>query len=703
MSKNAKTWLIILAVVLFLCLIVPEAMKGILLLLSFPIGMILFMCLIGGIQSASEKHSNNKYMAQEKARDEQAISALKYHSIQSRGEYLNGWARVKIAEHRYTYVKNVDGRDVFIKPDSRFVESYNYQLGKNVTTEYTDTQKANFFENAEEFIYQSAIVERDRKVALLGVDGQYVFPFNYGEGETLFSDFNKLDNNCLEYSRTFKNPDRNDMNDTETIYINRDGKIIYDGFVRNKIIENGCLVIHDGHYRMEIDLKSAKVVLPFCLNHFTFANGTKLIFSRKDRSGWNVYDPSCQKLLFEHPYGSIVYLDKQDSYLVIDDKTIGVANSNGKIIREFSNEEIKFIYDQRYLYGDYSLYDFDGTRIIGWPYHIREVIHDEEVSCDTVWWSTYIDPRDTPKQPPFTKMAWGRIMFIICNHDFCDTVFDLKGTVILGPINPTVNVEYDKETNKPKGFAYYLPWSKTWEHCSLDGKVLCKNNQLPSRKRAIQSPSTNITARPPITNDKTQSAVKVKKDKKFLFFDTETTGLPRNYNAPISDLENWPRLVQLSWIVTAADGKALNVKDFIIKPDGFTIPEESSKVHGITTDIAMRDGTPLQDVLTEFVSDLEATDMIVGHNVDFDKKIVGAEFLRCKLRSKSLDKPTVCTMKSSTNYCALPGKYGYKWPTLQELHNKLFGESFEDAHNSLNDIKATKKCFFELRERGIIC
>ena len=161
-------------------------------------------------------------------------------------------------------------------------------------------------------------------------------------------------------------------------------------------------------------------------------------------------------------------------------------------------------------------------------------------------------------------------------------------------------------------------------------------------------------------------------------------------------------MVQLSWIVTDASGKELSVKDFIIKPDGFTIPEDSSKVHGIATEIAIRDGNPLQDVLAEFVSDLETADMIVGHNVEFDKKIVGAEFLRCNIQSIALDKRTVCTMKSSTDYCALPGKYGYKWPTLQELYNKLFGKSFEDAHNSLNDIKATKECYFELKKRDII-
>ena len=68
----------------------------------------------------------------------------------------------------------------------------------------------------------------------------------------------------------------------------------------------------------------------------------------------------------------------------------------------------------------------------------------------------------------------------------------------------------------------------------------------------------------------------------------------------------------------------------------------------------------------------------------------------------SLNKPTVCTMKSSTDFCKLPGKYGYKWPTLQELYKILFGEGFGNAHNSLSDIQATKKCYFKLKALGII-
>jgi hypothetical protein len=59
-------------------------------------------------------------------------------------------------------------------------------------------------------------------------------------------------------------------------------------------------------------------------------------------------------------------------------------------------------------------------------------------------------------------------------------------------------------------------------------------------------------------------------------------------------------------------------------------------------------------------------------------------------------------MRSTTDFCALPGYYGYKWPTLQELHKKLFGRGFEDAHDAYIDVSVTVKCFFELKILGKI-
>ena len=192
---------------------------------------------------------------------------------------------------------------------------------------------------------------------------------------------------------------------------------------------------------------------------------------------------------------------------------------------------------------------------------------------------------------------------------------------------------------------------------------------------------------------------------KILFFDTETTSVPRNYNAPVTDTYNWPRLVQLGWIITNELGSVAKQRNYIVKPDGFIIPQEAASVHGITTERARREGRDLDSVLYEFVYDLNSVDRIVGHNIDFDKHIVGAEFYRLGMDySKIFNLPYTCTMQSSINYCKLPPiRYGeYKWPKLEELHIKLFGRTFCGAHDAGADIAATKDCYFELNRIGVI-
>ncbi len=187
-----------------------------------------------------------------------------------------------------------------------------------------------------------------------------------------------------------------------------------------------------------------------------------------------------------------------------------------------------------------------------------------------------------------------------------------------------------------------------------------------------------------------------------LFFDTETTGLPKNWKAPVTDLNNWPRMVQLAYIFQDSDGNLISQADYIIKPDGYTIPIDSSSIHGISTERAMIEGKELRFVLEEFNSLLNKAEYLVAHNISFDEKIVGAEFLRIKMQNSIPSKRKVCTMESSTNFCAIDGPYGYKWPKLSELHYKLFRSNFEESHNAAVDINATAKCFWELKKKGII-
>lgn len=188
----------------------------------------------------------------------------------------------------------------------------------------------------------------------------------------------------------------------------------------------------------------------------------------------------------------------------------------------------------------------------------------------------------------------------------------------------------------------------------------------------------------------------------YLFFDTETTGLPRNYKASVFDLTNWPRLVQIAWILQDENGNTLSSRSHIIKPKGFSIPVESSDIHKITTERAHQEGTDLRMVLTDFAIGISKCQYMVAHNVSFDEKIVGAEFLRNSMSNTITTKKLLCTMENSKNHCAINGQYGYKWPKLNELHYKLFNCNFDGAHDATADINATKKCFWEMRRLGLI-
>jgi len=110
----------------------------------------------------------------------------------------------------------------------------------------------------------------------------------------------------------------------------------------------------------------------------------------------------------------------------------------------------------------------------------------------------------------------------------------------------------------------------------------------------------------------------------------------------------------------------------------------------------------LDGVLRELRDAILSSDFLVGHNIGFDEKIVGAEFLRNGMENCLRNKETICTMKSGTEYCAIENQYGYKWPKLSELHGQLFGTGFAEAHNAAADIKVTAKCFWEMKRRGIL-
>ena len=107
-------------------------------------------------------------------------------------------------------------------------------------------------------------------------------------------------------------------------------------------------------------------------------------------------------------------------------------------------------------------------------------------------------------------------------------------------------------------------------------------------------------------------------------------------------------------------------------------------------------------MLEEFAADVRKATVVVGHNIGFDMSIVGSEYLRCGMENVLASARTLCTKETSTDFCGIMQKGKPKWPNLTELHQKLFGEPFTDAHNAAGDVVATTRCFLELVRIGVV-
>ena len=194
-------------------------------------------------------------------------------------------------------------------------------------------------------------------------------------------------------------------------------------------------------------------------------------------------------------------------------------------------------------------------------------------------------------------------------------------------------------------------------------------------------------------------------DSQFLIVDVETTGLPTRRNAHYSDIDVWPRIVQMSWGIYDVNGNELKFNDHIINPKGrFTIPEASSNIHGITNKIAKEKGISIKKVLKEFRDDVTKNDnlvAIISHNINFDLNVIKSEFSRLNRKLKTKDKDIICTMLATINFCKISRNCknpnsSYKYPKLEELYKILFECDMEKAHDSKYDVINLAKCFFHL-------
>ena len=189
----------------------------------------------------------------------------------------------------------------------------------------------------------------------------------------------------------------------------------------------------------------------------------------------------------------------------------------------------------------------------------------------------------------------------------------------------------------------------------------------------------------------------------YLIFDTETTGLPKRWDAPITDVDNWPRCIQIAWQLHDDMGNCIDHQDYLVQPEGFNIPYDAEKIHGISTELAQEQGVPLKEVLEKFNIALSKTKFVVGQNVTFDLNIMGAEFVRENIANQLQELPVLDTCTEHTaELCQIPGgRYGkFKLPTLTELHQFLFQTPFAEAHNATADVEATTRCFLELIRLG---
>ena len=186
----------------------------------------------------------------------------------------------------------------------------------------------------------------------------------------------------------------------------------------------------------------------------------------------------------------------------------------------------------------------------------------------------------------------------------------------------------------------------------------------------------------------------------YLVFDSSANGRPRSYKAPHDDTFNWPRLIHLSWIILDKDLKPIEDYDCVIKPEGFKITDKALKSHHIDQEKVDASENLLMDVLKRFKESIDKCEYVFAHNLAYNEGIIGAEYYRNKMSSPLIGADSYCLMHEATYYCKLKGKRGYKWPTLQEMHGRIFEQGYTPANHARADVIAASRCFIYLKKAG---
>ena len=180
----------------------------------------------------------------------------------------------------------------------------------------------------------------------------------------------------------------------------------------------------------------------------------------------------------------------------------------------------------------------------------------------------------------------------------------------------------------------------------------------------------------------------------FLFIDTETSGLPKNWRAPYSKENNWPHILQMAWIIFDQHFVEIKRANHYIENSGFIIDKSAQKIHHITNDFLKLHGEPIQPIMQSFCADMKKFNpLVIGHFVELDFHMVNVELNRLGIESIFSLSTFYCTMKTSADYVTNTVISHLK---LDKFYTILFNEEPDETHNALIDALNTSKIFFHL-------
>ena len=189
----------------------------------------------------------------------------------------------------------------------------------------------------------------------------------------------------------------------------------------------------------------------------------------------------------------------------------------------------------------------------------------------------------------------------------------------------------------------------------------------------------------------------------YLFFDTSAAGRPKSWKSPVEETFSWPRMIHMAWEYIDNDSNIIESENHIIRPEGFEISQESTEFNGISHEQAVDEGKELKPVLEQFAQVIDKAEYVISFNFTFNSRVFGAECIRKGVSHRLFSSDYYCLMQETTFYTKKMGRDGrYKWPTLMELFQKVYGQKFADANRADQDVRATSMIFFKLLSENVL-